>query len=185
MTTPYAYQITAYGVVKSVPNRMQHPGTSPTFTHGMAGVRQLGAILHNVPTNNATTDFQFALGTVTNWNGTTTAALVEQFQIVRGCAYTPYYEVVKIQCNNPGTGSSAAATAGIYTASGAGGTGIAVVGSNTLATLNAASATLYQNMTIAAQTNLFNADSLFFRIGTASGVASTTIDVYVWIEACP
>lgn len=167
----------------------QFTNTLASLQSGLCGVRRLLAVLLNVPTNVTNTDFQFTLGNATNFAGTTSGTGIVQGTLgPAGYTGTTFYAVRDFQANNPLVGSSAAATAGLFTA--AGGAGTTIVTNVALSNLSAATATLNQYLVIAAGgtgnlfTNVAN-PSLFLRIGTASGVANTTADFYCWGEVMP
>lgn len=81
------------------------------------------------------------------------------------------------------TGNLATATLGVFT--GAGGTGATIVADAALTGLTGATVVLQRTVAATAVTPQVSADTLFVRIGTASGVAGGTIDVVIYGRKLP
>lgn len=92
------------------------------------------------------------------------------------------FVVKSVTCYNA-SGNNATATLGVFTA--AGGTGATIVADAALTTHTAASVVTERTVAATAITPKVTADKLYVRIGTASGVAGSTIDVIIHGYALP
>lgn len=81
------------------------------------------------------------------------------------------------------SGNNALATVGVFT--GAGGTGATIVANAALTTHTASTVVTEATVAATALTPRVTADKLYIRVGTASGVAGSTIDVIVHGYAIP
>lgn len=68
---------------------------------------------------------------------------------------------------------------------GAGGTGTVIVADAALTTHTAANVASARTVAATALTPIVTDDKLYIRVGTASGVAGSTIDVVIYGEALP
>ena len=118
----------------------------------------------------------FAKAVLTS-TATSDAAVIQVPQVGRG------YTVRRVTVYNAQGGSSATATLGVFT--GAGGTGATIVADAALTGVTGP--TVVSDRTVAATgvTPVVTSPLLYVRIGTASGVAGTTVDVAVVIEPLP
>lgn len=95
------------------------------------------------------------------------------------------FVVTKVQLNNAST-SLTTATASVYPAVAAGGN--AIVSDAALSALTSSTKNLAMTLAAGAATNVLNqttqANTLYFRLGTAQGAAAT-VDVYIWAECLP
>lgn len=95
------------------------------------------------------------------------------------------FVVTKVQLNNASV-SLTTATASVYPAVAAGGNNI--VADAALSALTSATKNLAMTLAAGASANVLNqttqANSLYFRVGTAQGAAAT-VDVYIWGECLP
>lgn len=99
--------------------------------------------------------------------------------------WTNYYLHSVIVKNKGTTGSITTATAGLFTATGGGGTALAATQSLSMLTSNAVNtAGGLMHLTLSATNQWQNRTSLYFRVGTAQGAAATA-DVYIYILPLP
>ena len=167
---------------------------------GIVGVRRVLAVLLNVPTNNTNTDVPFTLGAITTYAGQTNnsttltlagTVLTQGLLGPAGYSGTVNYNVRDLQLNNSilsitgATASNSTTTFGLFTAAAAGGTTIVTAASLTLGSNTAtALATIVASFGGTQLTNTAN-NTLYLRTGTASGVTSSQIDMYLWGEVLP
>jgi hypothetical protein len=98
----------------------------------------------------------------------------------------PYYDLHSVAVKNKGTtGSITTATAGLFTATGGGGTALAANQALSALTSNAANTSGgLMWMTLSGSNQWADRTTLYFRVGTAQGAAATA-DVYVFIQPLP
>lgn len=133
----------------------------------------------NINANSGNTDYALQLGAILNFSGAsgtpvTSTALIYPTTWIAGSTYM----ISQVQYNNAST-SLTTATAGVFTATSAGGT--TIVTSAALSGLTAAAngTLLIPSLAANAQTNVYTGTNIYFRIGTAQGAAAT-LDVYVF-----
>lgn len=99
--------------------------------------------------------------------------------------WTQYYLHSCIVKNKGTTASITTATAGLFTATGGGGTALAATQSLTMLTSNAVNtAGGLMHLTLSNSNQWQNRTSLYFRVGAAQGAAATA-DVYIYILPLP
>lgn len=127
------------------------------------GIKRIIGILLGVNVNSAATDYPVSL------------------ILLPGCNFV----VSQVMLNNAST-SLTTATAGLFTATAGGGTALA--SDQALSGLTASTKNLNLTLAAGAATNVLNqttqANSLYFRCGTAQGAAAT-VDVYIWGDVLP
>lgn len=93
------------------------------------------------------------------------------------------YAVKQVTVYNAQGGSSASATLSVR--GGAGGTGTTIVSDAALTGHTAANVASARTVPATALTPIVTDDKLYIRVGTASGVAGSTIDVVIYGEVLP
>lgn len=170
MTAPIAWGGTHVG---------QFPNTSFGVSANPFGVVRLLAAGLNINANVTNTDYALQLGVILNFSGASGTPVTSTAQIypsnwISGSTY----QINQISYNNPST-SLTAATAGVFTATGAG--GVTIVSDAALSGLTATTngTLLIPSLATNAQKNVYTGTNLYFRIGTSQSAAAT-LDVYIW-----
>lgn len=156
LTPPFKTEVDPYKIVASIRQICDFLNTQPPML--------LGGYVADVNLNSANTDNAIAI-TSPNTN----------------------YRVQAVLVKNKGTTASlTTATAGLFTATGAG--GLALAANQALSAITAKDVNTDANLlslaiTVGARTWI-NSETLQFRVGTAQGAAATA-DVYVYIQPLP
>jgi hypothetical protein len=133
------------------------------FDAPVCGMSRLIGVLLKVNVNSGTTDYAVPL------------------ILLPGCNFV----INKLMLNNAST-SLTTATAGVFTATGGG--GIALAADQVLSGLTTTTSNLNLTLAAGATTNVLNqttqANTLYFRCGTAQGAAAT-VDVYLFADVLP
>ena len=107
----------------------------------------------------------------------TATATTDAAEIDIPVALASGFIIDSVHVYNAQGGSSASATLGVFT--GAGGTGVTIVADAALTGVTGPTVVSARTVAATAVTPIVRADRVFVRIGTASGVAGTTVDVVI------
>ena len=153
---------------------------NPVVTAGESvGTARSNLFVQDAPVTGIRRLIGVALGV--NLNQTNTDIAIPLI-LIAGCNFVPS----AVTINNAST-SLTTATFGVFSA--AGGTGVTIVTAGAaLSSLTAATSNLNATLAATATTTVLNqttqANTLYFRVGTAQGAAATA-DVYIWADVLP